>query len=170
MESSQKKYFCNSIYIEVKYRRFTTDELVGLEEDFSKYLVINGITSDDWLRLKSSETQKAEDIIDTFSDVIWQSILRKAQYIDLYEAQVITSYHCDAEAITMCGLFTKDASFDFTTAESIALARNAPPKDLEYFSSKKVYTKSREEEIYDLIFRGGQISKGELYNSLESSK
>ncbi|MFT4565361.1 MAG: hypothetical protein ACI9FN_000314, partial [Saprospiraceae bacterium] len=47
---------------------------------------------------------------------------------------------------------------------------NAPPKDLEYFSSKKVYTKSREEEIYDLIFRGGQISKGELYNSLESSK
>ena len=154
----------------MKYRRFTTDELVGLEEDFSKYLVINGITSDDWLRMKSSEAQKAEDILDTFSDVIWESILRKAQYIDLYEAQVITSYHCDTEQINMRGLFTKDASYDFTTAGSIALARNAPPKDLEYFSSKKVYSKSREEEIYDLILRGGQIAKGELYNSLESSR
>lgn len=152
-----------------KYRKFTTEELAGLEEDFTKYLVINGITSDDWVKLKSVAPQKAEEILITFSDVIWESILRKAQYIDLYESQVITAYNCDLEKISMRGLFTKDAAYDFTTSESIALARNAPPKDLEYFSSLRGYSKSREEEIYELILRGGQISKGDLYNSLEAS-
>jgi len=154
----------------VKYRRFTTEELVGLEEDFAKYLVINGITSEDWVKMKSSDIQKAEGILDTFSDVVWESILRKAVYVDLYETQVITSYHCDTSKIEMRGLFTKDVSFDFTKSESIALARNAPPKDLEYFSASRSYSKSREREIYELLLRGGQISKGDLYRSIESAK
>lgn len=149
-----------------KYRPFTTEELEGLEDDFARYLVINGITSEDWLRIKTENSHTAEEILDTYSDVVWESMLRRAQYIDLYERQVITTYHCAERHISMVGLMTEDTTYDFTTAASIARAQIAPPSDLQYISGHRPYTDIREAEIYALIQRGGQISDGRLYESI----
>ena len=46
-----------------KYRLLSSDELKALEKEFVEYLVVNGITADEWERLKKEENDKAKDPI-----------------------------------------------------------------------------------------------------------
>ena len=46
-----------------KYRRLTLEELEELQKEFVDFLVINGITAEDWVKLKDNEVDKSELII-----------------------------------------------------------------------------------------------------------
>ena len=54
--------------VQPKYRELTTLELKELEKEFIDYLIVNGITADDWVKIKEEQQEKAEDIITLFSD------------------------------------------------------------------------------------------------------
>ncbi len=150
-----------------KYRPLSLQELQGMEDEFVMYLVTNGITVDQWLSTKEKDKDIAQGIIDSFSEVVWEGILSKNIYIDLYEPQTIYAYHCTDQQLHLVGMTTRDRSYDFTTSQSIRRAQNDPPEDLETFAVSKAYSIRREEEIYALIRRGGQISQGQLYRSLK---
>lgn len=149
-----------------KYRQLSIDELDGMEEEFARFLAVNGITSDDWVKMKVVEIEGADALLDEFSDMIWETILIKTKYVDLYEQQTISAFHCGDEVLSLRVLVTADDSYDFTTADSINRSKTHPPADLESFASAKAYSQSRELEIFQLLVRGGQISEGQLYESL----
>lgn len=148
------------------YRQFSLEELAGMEDEFVNYLVVNGIAPEDWASIKTNEKEKADGILLSFSQVVWQSILSKAQYLDLYESQVILAFYCGPKEIEMRGIQTADSSYDFTQSASIERAKSQPPKDLSTLHSKKTYVEVREHEIYQLMLRGAQPSDGKLFHSL----
>ncbi len=69
----------------MKYRRLSTDELQELEKEFVHFLVSNGIAADDWVKLKEEENDKAEALIDTFSDVVMEKVLGKVDFLEKRE-------------------------------------------------------------------------------------
>ena len=148
------------------YRQFSLEELAGMEDEFVNYLVVNGITPEDWTAIKANEREKADGVLLSFSQVVWESILRKAQYLDLYESQAILAFYCGDKEIEMRGVQTEDTSYDFTQSASIERARTQAPQDLSTLHSKKPYDQVREHEIYQLIVRGAQPSDGKLFHSL----
>jgi len=149
-----------------KYRQFSLEELAGMEDEFVNYLVVNGVTPEEWLSIKESDTEKTLGMLDSFSQVIWESILRKTQYLDLYEKQNIMAFYCGQDELLLRGMKTDDSSYDFRENESIIRSKSDPPKDLSSYASKCDYHKVREEEIYDLFCRGAQPSDGKLFHSL----
>ena len=54
----------------MKYTRIPSDELEKLEDEFVNFLVVNGITADDWVAIKENEPMNAAEIVDQFSDVV----------------------------------------------------------------------------------------------------
>lgn len=152
-----------------KYRLLTNQELVEMKTEFINYLVINGITADDWKKMLAEEPIKAQEIVDLFSDVVFEKILRKVNFILKQGKKEIVAFHCMEETIEMCGLVAgPDIDVDFTDNETIAKLIANPIKGLETISAEKAYSKTREQEIFDLTQQGGLISDGNVFNALKS--
>jgi len=152
-----------------KYRLLTNQELVEMKTEFVNYLVINGITADDWKKLLAEEPAKAQEVVDLFSDVVFEKILRKVNFILKQGKREIIAFHCMEESIEMCGLVAgPDLDVDFTDNEAIAKLIVNPIKGLETIHSEKAYSKVRELEIFELTQKGGLISDGNVFNALKS--
>lgn len=132
----------------MKYARLSTSELEELEKEFINFLVVNGITADDWVAIKENEPLNADEIINQFSDVVWESILRSTNYLNKVEETTAYYFKCDAEEISL----KKVVKADNTT---------------ELYTATKKYKKVREEEMFDMIQNGCAISDGKDYDILD---
>ncbi len=131
----------------MKYERLPLEELNKLEEEFVKFLVVNGITSDDWLSIKENEPLNADKIVDQFSDVVWEGVLRKVSYLDKIEQDVSYFFKCNKEEIELVRILSNEAK---------------PVKQ----NANKRYTKQREVELFEMISSGCVISQGENFEKL----
>ena len=152
-----------------KYRLLTEEELKGLEKEFVDYLVVNGITADDWVKIKADDPNKANTIIDLFSDVVFEKILRGVEYLERYDKNYVRVFHCKKDEIRMITLELEEDYADFRDPNFIAKAMANPPEDLLIYASEKPYSKTRELELFDMIQAGCLVAKDNLYNALDSA-
>lgn len=146
-----------------KYRNLTTEELKTFEKEFVEYLIVNGIVAEDWERIKVEETDKAEKIIDLFSDVIFEGVMRKVAFMEIRTKGYVQAIQCLQDKMIMVVLTANDESIDLSnfngnvtyTAEQVSLHQG-----------EKKYDKQREIELFDLTEKGYQISEGSLFKSL----
>jgi hypothetical protein len=131
----------------MKYTRIPTDELEKLEEEFVNFLVMNGIIADDWLAIKENEPLNADEIINQFSEVVWESILRGTKYLNKVEEESAYYFKCDSDTIYLIKVDKTEAA-------------------AEQFSTSKEYNKTRELELFEMLQSGCTISEGEEYEKL----
>ncbi len=62
-----------------KFRSLTHEELESMEKEFIDSLVLNGITGEDWEKLKKESPENAEGICESFSDVVFTKILKQCR-------------------------------------------------------------------------------------------
>lgn len=148
-----------------KYRLLTTDELQELEKEFVEYLVVNGIVAEDWELLKKEDKKKAEKIIDLFSDVVFESVLRKIDFLELRTPRRLYCYQCLEEKIILIGL-EGDDNTDFTDSSYVNAALKEAPSGIEVIMTEKAYAGSREEELFRMLDRGHEIADGRLFKAL----
>jgi hypothetical protein len=117
-----------------------------LEKEFIDFLVVNGISATDWVSIKENEPLTADKIINQFSDVVWESILRSTKYLNKIENKISYFFECNSEEINLI---------------IINKSTNKQKK-----TSKK-YNKIREIEMFEMIMSGCVISDGENYNKLK---
>ena len=151
-----------------KYRTLNTEELRSLEKEFIDFLILNGIPAAEWVKIKEDQT-KAQTIIDSFSDVVFEKILRELRYLDHYSPKSIKTFFCDQDQIYLVGLDTESEDIDLTTEEGIKRLQTSPPADLQVYRTSKSYHPSREEELFKMLQQGCQKSDGSLYESLSSN-
>jgi 5'-3' exonuclease len=149
-----------------KYRLLTFEELEELEKEFIDYLVVNGITKDDWEDLKSKNSTKAQEIIELFSDVVFEGIMRKAEYLVKFDTKTIYAFKCNSENIELASIETQEPSIDFSTSECQQILVSAPPSDLTGFKASKKYNDVRELEIFQMTQNGCTITDNEWYDAL----
>lgn len=130
-----------------KYKKLSNTELEILQQEFINFLVINGIKADDWVKLKTTEPEKANKTIELFSDVVYEGTLRKIKYLKKIEA---------------------NQKFFFRFGDSQAELILLESKDNQNFTkyTTKKYTKSREEEVFFHLQSGCEIDKEALFEKL----
>lgn len=145
-----------------KYRILTTEELQALEKEFVDFLVVNGITASDWQEMKDKQKDEAEQILVLFSDVVFEGIMRKTQFLEYWEPSGIKTFHCLQNEIVLVGVEAKPGStFDFMKTPLQQILQNSV--DLTVYESRKLYAKTRELEVFDMMQQGCQRTEGELY-------
>lgn len=147
------------------YRRLTMDELQPLEKEFVEFLVVNGITAEDWVALKEENPDKGDEMIDLFSEVIFEGIFRKVKFLKMSTPHFIYAYQCLNNKMVLVGVECNDDTVDLTR---IALndAVQKAPSSISLFMTEKNYGKKREHELYEMTTQGCEISDGELFKSL----
>ena len=159
----------------MKYRRLTQEELAEMETEFIRFLVSNTVTGEDWEKIKAETPKKAEGLIEIFSDIVFDKILKEANYLEYKTPKDYKTFHFTEDKAFMLGLRVEgNSDLDFTKNDSPATMMDKVKKSgaqLQMYSAEKVYKKSREEEIFYLMESGALISKdGAMYKTLEALK
>ncbi|MDG1039750.1 MAG: DUF6495 family protein [Polaribacter sp.] len=147
----------------MKYRQLTKEQFESLHEEFALFLASQSIDAKEWNELKTEKPQVAEDEMNVFSDVVWDDVLTKTNYLEHFSKQSINLFKCDANQIHR--IFVKiNKDINLLEQEGFEWLLSNPTDDsVEYFNGTKNYISERNTEIFDLIEKGSAISKGELY-------
>lgn len=148
-----------------KYRLLTQDELKELEQEFIKYLVVNGITAEDWENIKKNDQARALKVLELFSDVVFEGVMRKIKFLDNKSPQSIKSFQCLADKIVLVGLEVSKTP-NLLDVKQFQQVLDQSPNDVKVYNTEKKYSKTRELELFDMIDKGCEISEGILFKNL----
>lgn len=155
----------------MRFRTLDTDELLALEKEFVDFLVSNTITADDWIKIKEDSVEKAEELIDLFSDVVFEKVLQKVEYADVINEKNMMLFHFTDQETKMIGLNVQEGiEIDLSNMDSIAqLLENGVDltEVLSFFKVAKSYDRLKEDEIFDILESGALMSDGRLFNILK---
>ena len=149
------------------YRLLNLEELTELEKEFVEYLVLNGITAEDWVKMKEQDKEGAERIIELFSDVVFEGIMRNVIFLEYRAENFIHAFQCLTDKLVLVAMESEDESaVNFLDPAFIEAATINPPEKLIMRTTSKPYSKTRESELFDMIQAGCAISDGGLFKAL----
>ena len=104
----------------MKYRRLTLEELNDMETEFVRFLVSNTVTADDWEKIKKENPERAEGLIEIFSDIVFDKVLEKVKYVEHRSRYDIKTFRCLEDKIELLGLKVSSvAGIDFTQNQTL---------------------------------------------------
>jgi len=148
----------------LKYRLLTSEELRELEEEFKHFLIINQIYDDEWKLLNQQKSQKVEELIVLFSNLVIEKAIKKIAFLEIITNNGINAFYCKENEMELIGISTENKEFDFTLVKESSDIRN---QSLSIFKASKPYIKIREIEVFNLINSGCSIISSERYKKLE---
>lgn len=147
----------------MKYRQLTKEQFEGLHEEFARFLASQSIDAKEWKQLKEEKPHVAEDEMNVFSDVVWDDVLTRTEYLEHFSPKVVNLFKCDEEEMHRI-VIKIDKDINVLEQEGFEwLMKNPNDEKIEFFTGTKKYTNERNPEIFDLIEKGSAISKGELF-------
>jgi len=148
-----------------KYRLLTESELKDFEKEFVSYLVVNGIDAADWQRIKTKDPAKAGQILDLFSDVVFEKILRQTQFIiNPLDGHVFSFEYGPEEAMLLIAHYSPDQMLRPEGKQLDMELIKSWGRPLQMERQIKAYAKSRETELFNMLSAGCVIEKGEIHH------
>ena len=114
---------------------------------------------------KKNNDGKAEGLLDLFSDVVWAKVLDKTQFLENISKNHIYLFSFGNSQMNFIAIYTENMHIDFTTNDGFSWLRdNLFDDSVKIYNSNKNYSQDKLSDIFDLIKKGGIITKGELFN------
>ena len=152
-----------------RFQTLTHDELRELESEFVEFLSVQGITADDWVKIKETNPDRTMHFIDQFSDVVYGSVMLKIKYLEYRTRTALHAFHCGDSHIVLMAMESELPETDFTDPLFLQRATVQPPPDLKVYTSQKPYEDTREDEIFRMLANGCTATDGQLYELLKSN-
>ncbi len=151
----------------MKYRQLTKEQFEELHQEFAKFLATQQIDVKEWNEIKRDTPDVAEQEMNLFSDVVWDDVLTKTNYLEHFSSDSLNLFRCDDSEIQRIVVKVNKTDFDFLKPTDYTwFIDNSNDDAIDYFKGQKPYLKDRNLEIFDLIEKGSSISKGELYEAV----
>ena len=148
----------------MKYKRLTKEQFEELHQEFSNFLATQSIDKVEWDKIKTEKPEVAEQELDVFSDLIWEGVLKSANYLEHFSKNYIFLFHCQENLIQSIVLKALVPDVDFLQKEGLQwLSDNLFTDTVEIHLGKKEYEQERNTAIFDLISQGAILSDGQLY-------
>ena len=152
----------------MKYTRLTKEQLEELHEEFILFLSSQSIDKAQWDTLKAQQPESAETQLDNFSELIWEAVIDKAQYLEHYSKNHIFLFKLGKENMESTVIHAHTPYADFLTEGGLQwLNENIFSDDVHISRGKKDFTNERNVAIFELIEQGAILSEGDLYKNFE---
>lgn len=152
----------------MKYRRLTREQLEELQPEFINFLATQSITAQEWKTLKEQRPELAEQELDVFSDLIWEGVLSKVEYLENMSQWQMHLFHLTEKEMKLFSVKVTHPNIDLRTPEGFAwFKRNFQSDFVEYLTASKAYGEDRNKDKFELIEQGATITKGALYQWFE---
>ena len=148
----------------MKYRQLTKEQFENLCQEFARFLATQSIDSKEWDQIKKNKPKVAEDEMNVFSDVVWDDVLTNTQYLEHFSETTVNLFKCDKEEIHRIAI---KINWEINLLEQKGfewLMQNPMDNSVDIFKGTKPYKGERNVELFDLIEKGGNVSKGEIFD------
>lgn len=153
----------------MKYSRLTKEQFDELHPEFINFLATQSIDKAEWDKIKAQQPEIAEQELDVFSDLIWEGVLSKAQYLEHFSKNHIFLFYCLDTFIHSIVLKSLVPETDFLTREGLQfLSDNMFTDTIEMKIGKKEFTEERNASLFELIKQGAFLSDGQLYKQIDT--
>ena len=153
----------------MKYSRLTKEQFEELHPEFINFLASQSIDKAEWDSIKENKPEVAEQELDVFSDLIWEGVLTKADYLEHFSKNHIFLFQCFDTYVNSIVLKSLVPEVDFLTKEGLQwLSDNLFTDTIEMKIGKKVFTEERNASLFELIQQGAFLSDGQLYQQINS--
>jgi hypothetical protein len=153
----------------MKYIRLTKEQFEELHPEFTNFLATQSIDKAEWDKIKTEKPEVAEQELDVFSDLIWEGVLSKAEYLEHFSKNHIFLFQAFDTYVQSIVLKSLVADVDFLTKEGLQwLSDNMFTETIEMKVGKKVFTEERNPSIFALIQQGAFLSDGQLFKQINS--
>ena len=145
----------------MKYRRLTKQQLDELQPEFVNFLATQSITGEEWKNLKEEKPTVAEDEIDVFSDLIWEGVLVKVNYLENISEQHMHLFYCIENEMRLISVKVMNPEIDLTTTIGFNwFKKNWQGDFVEYLTAAKSYTEDKNVDKFKLIEQGAGYYQG----------
>lgn len=152
-------YFCK-----MKYARLTKQQFEELHNEFINFLATQSITANEWETLKNNRPQVVEEELDVFSDLVWEGVLGKVNYLENISRQQMHLFHLADKEMKLISVKILNPDIDLNTSIGFNwFKKNWQSDFVEYLQASKSYTEDKNLDKFKLIQEGAVITKGELY-------
>ena len=147
----------------MKYRQLTKEQFESLHREFAQFLATQKIDIDEWNKMKSQNAALVEDELNLFSDLVWDDVLNKVEYLEHFSKTSVNLFKCEKEAVYRI-VVTINKEIDLLSEQGYKwLLENPKNTAVDYLKGSKIYSNEKNLEIFELIEKGSQIARGELY-------
>ncbi|MHC5310760.1 DUF6495 family protein [Myroides sp. LJL116] len=152
----------------MKYTRLTKEQFEELHPEFINFLASQQIDKKEWDNIKASKPEVAEQELDVFSDLIWEGVLNKAEFLEHYSKNHLFLFGFNDKTIHTIVIKTLQEDIDFLTKEGLQWLSDAVfTAEVEIKYGSKDFGEDRNKEIFDIIQQGAILSDGVLYNQFK---
>lgn len=158
-------FFCTLNYSQVKYTRLTKEQLEELHPEFINFLATQSITAEEWKSIKEEKPAVAEEQLDVFSDLIWEGVLQRVEFLEKIEPLQMHLFSMAEKEMRLISVRLRQPEIDLTTQEGFQwFKKNYLADSVEYLTASKSYGEDPKVDIFGLIQQGAVITKGDLFN------
>ncbi|MFD1095745.1 DUF6495 family protein [Salegentibacter chungangensis] len=153
----------------MKYARLTKEQFNEMHQEFINFLATQKITAEEWEDIKVNKPDVAEQELDIFSDLIWEGVLNKVEYLEHFSPRQMFLFQITAATINLIAVRIEKEEVDITTKGGYHwLQKNLMDDDVNIYTSTKAISDDRNKDIFALIQQGANITKGELYSYFQN--
>ena len=152
----------------MKYKRLTGEELKALEQEFINFLAAAQITGPDWEKMKEDDIAMVEELIDTFSDMVYEKVLNKIQFLEYRDAKTLNIFKFEEDKVKLLGLRVNENSPMDLTEPDLFKLNNSTIGGLTVVKSERNYSDTKGMEVFELIQNGCVITDEKLFNLIMS--
>jgi hypothetical protein len=150
----------------MKYRKLNVDELEPLKDEFISFLSANGIDATLWAKYKVSSLEVVDDLITQFSDLVFEKICTKIDYLHLESNNLSASYHVKNDHTTMVAIELKSILENFPENGNVSNFESQEESDIHVYKLSKQHKEDRNKEVYNLLELGCLKSDGTKYKEM----
>lgn len=151
----------------MKYKQLAKEQFEALHEEFSKFLATQQIDVKEWDLIKKEKPNVAEEELNLFSELVWENVLNKINYLEHFSKQNINLFKCEDKEILRVVVQVQKPEFDFFNEKDYKwFIDNTNDDSIQFFKGSKAYSNERNLELFDLIQKGSVISDGILYENI----
>jgi hypothetical protein len=159
----------NNQKIRMKYSRLTKEQFEELNQEFSNFLATQAIDKGEWDKIKAEKPEVAEQELDVFSDLIWEGVLTRTEYLEHFSKNHIFLFQSFDTHVQSIVLKSLDTEVDFLTKDGLQwLSDNMFTDTIEMKVGKKEFTEERNSSLFALIQQGAFLSDGQLFKQINS--
>ncbi|MDH4404287.1 MAG: DUF6495 family protein [Flavobacterium sp.] len=151
----------------MKYSRLTKEQFEEMHAEFSNFLATQAIDKAEWDQIKIEKPAVAEQELDVFSDLVWEGVLSKTDYLEHFSKNHIFLFQCFDTYVKSIVLKSLVPETNFLTKEGLQwLSDNMFTETIEMKIGKKEFTEDRNQSLFELIEQGSFLSDGQLFKQI----
>ena len=151
----------------MKYRLLSKEQFEELHKEFSTFLASQKIDKKLWDTIKENNPKKAITQLEKFSDIVWEEVIRKTEYLEHYSKDSINLFHCKLQSINRIVVQVERKDINLQEKKGLDwFLDNSNDPTIQYFKGEKDYASSRSEEIFKLIEQGAILANDTLFNGI----